>query len=212
MDEHRPTRPGLGPQGQDRAEQTASILTMERVFPLALRFDLDGPSLRYVPSRPKPFGETKKLFPCPVILTWLEAPGLLHLVVSSPTAHLVFVLGAREDRQAGREAAYLSRGSLVDYSAIEIQNPLAANLILAVSSGMGKADSAVSKLCADKPRHIQVRRLSAACLHSTWQEEGQTLPVASSPVCRKRHVETVPVSTPFGLRAAVVSRPWTVRP
>jgi hypothetical protein len=36
-----------------------------RIFPLALRFDLDGPMLRSVPSRPSPAGETKKFFRAP---------------------------------------------------------------------------------------------------------------------------------------------------
>jgi hypothetical protein len=33
-------------------------------FYAALRFDLDGTPLRYVPSRPKPSGETKKFSSC----------------------------------------------------------------------------------------------------------------------------------------------------
>jgi hypothetical protein len=35
------------------------------IFTLPLRFGLDRPPLRCVPSRPKPFGETKKLFRAP---------------------------------------------------------------------------------------------------------------------------------------------------
>ena len=83
MNEYQRMRPGRGPQEQNRAKQTASILFRERVFPLSLRFDLDGSSLRFDPSRPKPFGETKKLFPCAGILPGLEAPCLPDGIVVS---------------------------------------------------------------------------------------------------------------------------------
>ena len=45
-----------------------------RIFPLTLRFDLDGPPLRVVPSRPKPFGETKKFFRSPAFCRALRTP------------------------------------------------------------------------------------------------------------------------------------------
>jgi len=89
---------------------------------------------------------------------------------------------------------------------------LAARLILRFSGRMIRGDNAGSKLCAEVPRHAQVRRLSTACRRSTSQGEGQALPVASPPLCRKRHVETVPVSTPFGFRRAVRLRSWRLRP
>jgi len=47
------------------ALQLHSGFARGRIFPLTLRFDLDGPTLRSVPSRPKPFGETKKFFRAP---------------------------------------------------------------------------------------------------------------------------------------------------
>src|SRR5271163_4080021 len=84
-------------------------------------------------------------------------------------------------------------------------NLFAWRLILRFSRNMVRADKSGSKLCADNPRHTPVRRLSAACLRSTWQEEGFALPVASPPICRERHAETVPVSTPSGLRAFATS-------
>jgi hypothetical protein len=91
-------------------------------------------------------------------------------------------------------------------------NLFALSLILRFTRRMTPAVKSGSKLCADNPRHTQVRQPSAACLRSTWQEEGRALPVASPPVCRTRHAETVPVSTPSGLRAASGSRSWVVHP
>lgn len=77
---------------------------------------------------------------------------------------------------------------------------------------MIRSDKTGSKLFACATRHAQVRRLSAACLRSTWQGEGKALPVASPLVCRKRHVETLPVSTPRGLPGVRALRSWAVCP
>jgi hypothetical protein len=89
---------------------------------------------------------------------------------------------------------------------------LAMRLILRFIRRMIRADRRGSKLCACATRHTQAMRLSAACLRSTWQEEGFALPVASPPRCRKRQVETRPVSTPSGLCGAAAFRSWAVRP
>ena len=75
------------------------------------------------------------------------------------------------------------------------QKALAANRGSRFTDHMRKADSAVSKLFAEVPRHTQVRRISSACLRSTWQGGNPRC----IPLCRKRHVETLPVSTPSGL-------------
>jgi len=47
------------------ALQLRYVFARVRIFPLALRFDLDGSTLRSVPSRPMPFGETKTFFRAP---------------------------------------------------------------------------------------------------------------------------------------------------
>ena len=93
-------------------------------------------------------------------------------------------------------------------------NSFAQHLILRFTCQMIRVDNADSKLCAEVPRHTQVMRLSAAYLRSPWQGAGKALPVASPPLCRKRHAETVPVSAPFGLTAGAVapSRSPEVRP
>ena len=88
---------------------------------------------------------------------------------------------------------------------------VAADLILRFSRRMIRADKPGSKLCADKPRHAQVMRLSAACLRSTWQGGGNPLRCIL-PLCRRRHVKTLPVSTPSALRSAAAFRSWAVRP
>lgn len=91
-------------------------------------------------------------------------------------------------------------------------NLFAAPLILLFSQPMIHAINAASKLCAVRPRHAQVRRLSAVCLRSsTWQGGGNPLRCIL-PRCRKRHAETVPVSAPFGLRGATAFYSWAVRP
>src|SRR5580704_3460900 len=77
-------------------------------------------------------------------------------------------------------------------------NLFALRLILRFSRNMIRADKSGSKLCADNPRHTQVRRLSPACLRSTWQGEGVALPVASLPLCCMWRAETWTVSTPSG--------------
>jgi hypothetical protein len=79
------------------------------------------------------------------------------------------------------------------------------------SLGMVTAIKADSKLCADKPRHAQVTRLSAVCLRSTWQGGGRPLHCIL-PLCRRRPAETLPVSTPSGSCAAAAFWSWEVRP
>lgn len=86
-------------------------------------------------------------------------------------------------------------------------NLFAANQILDSSPGMIPAFIGDSKLFADYPRHIQARWLSAIGLHSTWQGGGNPLRCIL-PQCRKRHVETLPVSTPSGLRGAAAFPAW----
>lgn len=88
----------------------------------------------------------------------------------------------------------------------------ALRLILRFISRMIPAINADSKLCACATRHTSGRRLSAARLRSTWQEEGKALPVASPPLRRKRRAETLPVSTPSGLRVVAALGSWAVRP
>jgi len=89
-------------------------------------------------------------------------------------------------------------------------NLFAARLILLFSQPMIHAINAASKLCASMTRHAQVMRLSAACLRSTCKE-GETPSVASFPDAAKRHVETLPVSTPSGLRRPVACPSCAVR-
>jgi hypothetical protein len=102
--------------------------------------------------------------------------------------------------------------ALPDYSASGIQIFLfAACLILRFCRRMIRVDKAGSKLCADKPRHAQVKRLSAACLRSTWQGGGDPLRCIL-PLCRTRPLETLPVSRPSGWRYAAAFRSWAVRP
>ena len=79
---------------------------------------------------------------------------------------------------------------------------LAANHHIRLSCRMGGAFSTDSKLCAVRPRHAQILRILSARLRSTWQGEGKALSVASSLVCRARRVESLPLSTPSGARAA----------
>lgn len=114
----------------------------------------------------------------------------------------------QQARKTGRKASCLSRVRPAHCSACGMRNPVAVALILRFSRGMEYGDNAASKLCAEGPRHTQVRRLSAVCLRSTWQEEGAALPVASPPLCRQRHAETLPVSAPSAFRtvAAFPSR------
>ena len=114
----------------------------------------------------------------------------------------------QQARKTGRKASCLSHVPAPHHSGSEMRKPVAVVLILRFSRRMVYGDNAASKLCAEGPRHTQVRRLSAACLRSTWQEEGRALPVASPPLCRKRHAETVPVSAPSAFRtvAAFPSR------
>ncbi len=149
--------------------------------------------------------------PRPVFLAaWRFSAALPHAATMN-TRRCCGVCG-REVRKAGRGASRLSRVlPRQRFARGTLQKRIAAFLILRFTRRMIRALIAGSKLCADKPRHTQVRRLSAACLRSTWQEEGQALPVASPPVCRTRHVKTLPVSTPSGLRGAA-SRSWRLRP
>lgn len=77
----------------------------------------------------------------------------------------------------------------------------AARLILRFIRRMIPAVKSVSKLCADKPRHVPVSQPSVFCRHSTWQGGGDPLRCIL-PLCRKRHPETLPVSIPSGLRSA----------
>ena len=121
-------------------------------------------------------------------------------------------------RNTGREASCVSSPEQSEVSAQlaaslrgRNRKQLAARLILMCSSNMILASIAASKLCADKPRHAQVMRLSAACLRSTWQGGGHPLRCIL-PRCRKRHVETLPVSTPSGLRRPAAFPAWAVRP
>jgi hypothetical protein len=58
-----------GPQGHNRARLCAGEEFSARAFVSTLT----ALRLRYVPSRPPPFGETKKFFTCPGILPGLEA-------------------------------------------------------------------------------------------------------------------------------------------
>jgi hypothetical protein len=90
-------------------------------------------------------------------------------------------------------------------------NLFAGCLILRFSRRMIRAIKAASKLCADKPRHAQVKRLSAVCLRSTWQGGGYPLRCIL-PLCRTRPAETLPVSAPLGLCGAAAFRSWAVRP
>jgi hypothetical protein len=90
-------------------------------------------------------------------------------------------------------------------------NLFAARLILRFSQRMDRAINAGSKLCAEVPRHAQVMRPLAACLRST-SKEGETPSVGSFPLCRKRHVETLPVSTPSGFRRPASLPSCAVRP
>jgi hypothetical protein len=90
-------------------------------------------------------------------------------------------------------------------------NLFAGCLILRFSRRMIRAIRAASKLCADKPRHAQVKRLSAVCLRSTWQGGGHPLRCIL-PLCRKRPAETLPVSTPSGVSHAAAFHSWAVRP
>jgi len=89
---------------------------------------------------------------------------------------------------------------------------LVANRGTRFTQFMETADKTGSKLFAWDTRHTQVIRLLPSAFAPTWQEEGKSLSVASSPLCRKRHVKTLPVSTPSRLCCAAVSRSWSFRP
>ena len=89
---------------------------------------------------------------------------------------------------------------------------LVANRGTRFTQFMESADKTGSKLFAEVPRHTQGIRLLPSAFAPTWQEEGKSLSVASSPLCRKRHVKTLPVSTPSRLCCAAVSRSWSFRP
>jgi hypothetical protein len=115
-------------------------------------------------------------------------------------------------RKAGRKASCLSRVLPPDHSADEMRKPVAASVILGFSRRMDYGDNAASKLCAEVPRHTQVMRLSAAYLRSPWQGAGKALPVASPPLCRKRHAETVPVSAPSAWQPVTAFPSQAVRP
>jgi hypothetical protein len=89
---------------------------------------------------------------------------------------------------------------------------LVANRGTRFTQFMESADKRGSKLFAWDTRHTQVIRLSPYAFAPTWQEEGKSLSVASSPLCRERHVKTLPVSTPSRLCCAAVSRSWSFCP
>jgi hypothetical protein len=78
---------------------------------------------------------------------------------------------------------------------------LAVNRGSRFTRGMSTVDTTGSKLCAVRPRHAQIARILSARLRSTWQGEGKALSVASSPICRARRVESLPLSTLSGARA-----------
>jgi hypothetical protein len=88
---------------------------------------------------------------------------------------------------------------------------LVANLESQFSGRMRRADRAGSKLCAEVPHHTQDRRISSACLRSTWQGEGFARPRCIPSQCRSAAAETLPVSTPSRLWCAVALRLIEVR-
>jgi hypothetical protein len=114
---------------------------------------------------------------------------------------------------SSQRQALRSRGGTLSHSAFLIvtgpgllrgssDKSLASNRQTRFVASMVSAVRTVSKLCAWCTRHVQPDRLAPPCLHSTWQGEGQALPVASPPGAAKRHVKTLPVFTLSRLRAA----------
>ena len=119
-------------------------------------------------------------------------------------------------REQRRSVAHRGLFRLFSYFVVGIfrirnANLFAANQILDSSRGMIAAIKSVSKLFADYPRHTQVRRISSACLRSTW--EGGQAPRSIPPRRKRRDTpETVPVSAPFGLGRAAAFRSWEMHP
>jgi len=179
----RPNKPRL----EARLHRKAGRVTVDPVVQPWRRWRLHHPFLSYCPATVLSANDTVSrlsAFPCRVAGS---AKG-------SPRSGLTFA-------QFGF-GLFRSRNTKI----------LAALVILRFIRRMETADNAESKLCALITRHTQDRRITSACLRPTWQEEGQALSVASSPVRRKRRVETVPVSTPFGIRRGGASRSWRLRP
>jgi hypothetical protein len=65
---------------------------------------------------------------------------------------------------------------------------------------MIRAEIGDSKLCACATRHAQEQLLSAIVLRSTWQGEGFAAPRCIPTRLPHAAVETLPVSTPSGMR------------
>ncbi len=107
----------------------------------------------------------------------------------------------------GAAFSYCVAGTFRQRNAISF----AARLILRFIRHMIRADKTHSKLFADNPRHVSVRKPSVFCLHSTWQGGGDPLRCIL-PLCRTRHVETLPVSIPSGFRVFSLLCSWMVRP
>jgi hypothetical protein len=90
-------------------------------------------------------------------------------------------------------------------------NLFAARLILLSSQRMIHAINAASKLCADIRTTLRSCGLQPPAF-AQLARRGETPLRCILPRCRKRHVETLPVSTPSGLRRPVAYPSWAVCP
>jgi hypothetical protein len=91
-------------------------------------------------------------------------------------------------------------------------NVVARLLILRFIPGMVPAIKAASKLCAWNTRHAPENFLSEISVAQLGKGKGFGPPRCIPTRAPRAAVETVPVSTPFGLIGATAFRSWTVRP
>jgi len=91
-------------------------------------------------------------------------------------------------------------------------NVVARLLILRFIPGMVPAIKAASKLCAWNTRHAPDNFLSEISVAQLGKGKGFSPPRCIPTRVPRAAVETVPVSTPFGLIGAPSFRPWAVRP
>ena len=162
-----------------RAVQLRADFVQGRIFTLALRFGLDGATLRSGSVKAQALRGNEKILTCPGLRPGLEA------LVSSQQNIECFLPIARAG-EAFRTLTSFRIGNAFLF---------VLRLILGFSRLMVEADNAASKLCAWDTRHA-MQFLAFGQKHgSTWQGGGHPLRCILPP-CRKRHADTVPAFAP----------------
>lgn len=167
-----------------------AVCLARQFAPFAVMFSRAG--FRFMPSDCSATGTPSHLLSyCPT--TALSA----HDTISRLCAFPCHVAGSA--KASPRSGLTFARVGCKSFRS-RIVKPLAANRGSRFTRRMETADNAESKLCALITRHTQVRRLTPPAFAPTWKGGNPHF----IPLCRfGRHVETVPVSTPFGLRGVV---------